>query len=105
MAAKKKTVTDPANDMHVRIKPSNQRDSHHVAEIGLTIRKVDGWVVVSGDQARVLREERMSELNPEASAKVFDVVTAEEAAELEEMAQARVDPAGTASNPKKAVRR
>jgi hypothetical protein len=105
MAAKKKIVDAAASDMHCRIKPSNQRESHHVAEIGLTIRKIDGWVVVSADQARVLREEPMSELNPEASPKVFDVVTAEEAAELEEMAQVRTDPAGTATNPKKAVRR
>jgi hypothetical protein len=112
MAAKKKTAAaaaaaeiDGGSDLVARIKPSNARESHAQTQLGITIRKVDGWVAVTPAQAEVLRAERMGDLNPQATPPVFDVVTRAEAARMDELAQAKADPAGTAANPRQVTRR
>lgn len=85
----------------VRIKPANKRESH--TALGLTIRKSDGWCKVAEGIADQLAKEKMSELNPEASPYVFDVLEEDEAREIAEIENAKVEPAGTIDHPKEKV--
>ena len=82
----------------VRIKPANKRDVH--SQHGITIKKALGWHRVNADTAKLLAEERMSELDLDRSALVFDVCTEEEALGLV-AAQTKVEePAGTVEAPR-----
>lgn len=99
-AAAKLAPTSP-DDMLVRIKPSNMRATHSVR--GFIIKKTDGWVAVPRGVAMVLAEERMNDLNPEASAFVFDVMEQSQARIVEEAESEKIEPAGTALRPKKAA--
>lgn len=82
----------------VRIKPSNKKESH--ASLGYTIRKTDGWCKIPIAVAEQLAKEKMNELNPDASAYIFDVMDVETAREIVEAEQARYEPAGTIDAPK-----
>lgn len=85
----------------VRIKPGNKRDSHHAH--GITIKKSDGWCKVGAAIADLLAKEKMNELNPEASADVFDVLDPAVAAEIDAAEQEKNEPAGTISDPKEKI--
>lgn len=82
----------------VRIKPSNNRESH--SAFGVTIRKADGWCKVPLAVAQGLYEERMNEANPEASPRVFDVMDESEARSTAQAESVRYEPAGTVDRPK-----
>lgn len=93
-----------AKKLLVRIKPSNKRDHHHAYGVG--VYKKDGWCSIDADVAKKLAAERMSDINPEASAFVFDVLDPEEARATAEAETIREEPAGTVDKPKeKPVRR
>jgi hypothetical protein len=82
----------------VRIKPSNNREVHGAC--GVTIKKSDGWCRVPTHVADELAKERMNELNPMASAHVFDVYEEDEAKEVAELEAIKEEPAGTIDRPK-----
>lgn len=86
-------------ERHVRIKPSNNRQTHGAH--GVTIRKSDGWVIVPLAIAAKLAQEPMNELNPDASPRVFDVCTAAEAKQMDRAERKIVSPAGTVSKPRR----
>lgn len=94
MAAQKKHLL-------VRIKPENKRDVH--SSHGVTIKRELGWHRVPEEVAEMLRDERMSELEPERSALVFDVCTEEEAAQVMARQERVEDPAGTVAAPREVV--
>lgn len=94
-------MPEESSEMLVRIKPSNNRGTH--TSCGYVIKKVDGWVSLPRGVAMALAEERMNDLNPEASPFVFDVMEQEQAIVIEEAENAKVEPAGTADKPRKAI--
>ncbi len=83
---------------HVRIKPSNKRESH--SAYGVTIKKGDGWVRVPIGIAARLAQEPMSEQIPGGSAKVFDVCTEAEARAIDKTERKVTAPAGTVAKPR-----
>jgi hypothetical protein len=85
----------------VRIKPTNKRELHSAC--GVTIRKSDGWCRVPAATADQLEDEKMNDLNPEQSPAVFDVMEEEEAREVSEAENIKVEPAGTVDKPKDKV--
>jgi porphobilinogen deaminase len=89
---------DTATHKLVRIKPTNKRESHNA--FGVIIKKADGWCRVPVATAALLAEERMNELNPEASPLVFDVMDEETAREVAEAENIKVEPAGTVDKPR-----
>lgn len=98
--AAKKVSTPAADEMLVRIKPSNKRATH-TAE-GVIIHKTDGWVTLPRATALKLAEEPMDDAFPASSPKVFDVMEQHQARVVEEAEQVRVEPAGTTTKPKRA---
>jgi hypothetical protein len=82
----------------VRIKPTNKKESH--SSFGYTIRKTDGWCRIPYGVATELAKEKMNDLNPESSPDIFDVMPAEDAKAMEELARPRNEPAGTVDSPK-----
>ncbi len=85
-----------ADNKLVRIKPENNRLSH--TAFGVTIQKEKAWHKVPAGIAAQLAEERMAD-NPN-SPRVFDVVDQDEARELVEAENRKVEPAGTVEAPR-----
>ena len=84
----------------VRIKPSNRRESHTIICGGASypITKDRGWQSVPAFVAAIAATERMNDMSDE-SPFVFDVKDAEEASRIVAAETRRVDPAGTPDKP------
>jgi hypothetical protein len=97
-AAPAKAQAKKPGTMFVRIKPSNPKESHTAH--GVTIRKAGGWHEVPTHVAKLLEQERMNPLNPDASPGVFDVQSRAEAEETVAQETVVADPAGTLDRPR-----